>query len=89
MITAELSIDIGAEHIVLVSRSGKVKDYKGQNLQTRLSDLLDQNERAAVYVECCDVFNEEAVQSLLFLSVIIQSFMQVECCVMVWFSRNL
>lgn len=29
LITAETLLDLGAEHVVLVSRSGRVKDYQG------------------------------------------------------------
>ena len=40
LVTAEVLFDIGANHIVLVSRSGKAKNYDGQNLEERLSNLL-------------------------------------------------
>ena len=32
LVTAETLLEVKAEHVVLVSRSGKVKDYEGQNL---------------------------------------------------------
>jgi len=49
----------------LVSRSGKVKDYKGQDLQDRLATFLEPCNGTAVSVECCDASGKVAVQTLL------------------------
>ena len=57
---------MGADHAVLVSQSGRAKDYEGQNLQEGLTRLLDLNDGSLVSVECCDMSDEEAaVESLL------------------------
>mmetsp|Transcript_17585 Transcript_17585/g.25663 ORF Transcript_17585/g.25663 Transcript_17585/m.25663 type:complete len:149 (+) Transcript_17585:224-670(+) len=56
---------MGADHVVLVSRSGQAKDYEGQNLQERLTRLLDLNDGSLVSIECCDMSDEAAVESLL------------------------
>merc|ERR1711966_344029 len=65
LVTAELLCEIGAKHIVLVSRSGKAKRYDGQGLEERLTKLLEFDEGKCVSVECCDMSNEGEVQSLL------------------------
>ena len=65
LITAELLYEMGAEHIVLVSRSGKAKNYEGQDLEIRLSKLLKAGDGICVSIECCDMSNEGEVQSLL------------------------
>merc|ERR1711862_1058884 len=64
LVTAEALFEMGAEHIVLVSRSGKVKNYEGQNLQKKLNNLLEHNENI-VSIQCCDVANENNVSFLL------------------------
>jgi len=65
LVTAELLLDIGAEHIVLVSRSGRAKSYAGQNLEERLTQLLQEGNGTRVSIECCDMSNEGEVISLL------------------------
>ena len=65
LVTAETLVSMDAKHVVLVSRSGRAKDYKGQNLQERLARLLDLDGGGLVSVECCDVSEEAAVESLL------------------------
>jgi NADP-dependent 3-hydroxy acid dehydrogenase YdfG len=62
LVTAELLHELGAEHIVLVSRSGKAKNYPGQHLEERMARLLDGE---GVSIECCDMSSEDEVQSLL------------------------
>ena len=64
MITAETLLEMKAEHVVLVSRSGKVKDYEGQNLQHKLDNLLEKN-NATVSIQCCDMSNVSDVSSML------------------------
>ena len=51
LVTAELLFNIGAKHIVLVSRSGKAKYYDGQHLEERLSNLLQLGNGSCVSVE--------------------------------------
>ena len=65
LVTAETLVDMGADHVVLVSRSGRAKDYEGQNLQDRLTGLLDLNDGGLVSVECCDMSDEAVVACLL------------------------
>ena len=57
--------EIGAKHIVLVSRSGKAKNYAGQDLEERVAKLLELDDGKCVSIECCDMSNEGEVQSLL------------------------
>ena len=64
-VTAELLNEIGAKHIVLVSRNGKAKDYAGQNLGHRLSHLFDVRDGTHLSVECCDVSKKGEVKSLI------------------------
>ena len=64
LVTAELLFDIGAKHIVLVSRSGKAKNYDGQHLEDRLAKLLQLGNGACVSIECCDMSVEVEVKSL-------------------------
>ncbi|KAL7542765.1 hypothetical protein ACHAXR_013097 [Thalassiosira sp. AJA248-18] len=64
LVTAELLVDMGATHVVLVSRSGKVK-HAGQGLEERLSRLQQLHDGEVVSVECCDMSEEETVKSLL------------------------
>ncbi|KAL9188495.1 LOW QUALITY PROTEIN: hypothetical protein ACHAXT_006873 [Thalassiosira profunda] len=65
LVTAELLLEMGAKHIVLVSRSGKAKSYDGQHLEERLSNLLELDGGDRVSIEKCDVSNEAAVHALL------------------------
>ena len=65
LVTAELLFNIGATHIVLVSRSGKAKNYDGQNLEERLSNLLQLGNGSCVSIECCNMSNESELTSLL------------------------
>ena len=55
LVTAELLFDIGAKHIVLVSRSEEAKNYDGQHLEKRLANLLQLGNGAFVSIECCDI----------------------------------
>jgi epothilone polyketide synthase D len=65
IMTAELLHEMGANHIVLVSRSGKAKKYAGQKLGERLENLLKLDAGKSVSIEKCDTSNENEVQSLL------------------------
>merc|ERR1712161_180032 len=65
LVTAETLVELGATHVVLISRSGKVKNYEGQDLQKRLNRLLEVRDGTAVSVECCDVCDEDAVCTFL------------------------
>ena len=62
IVTAELLSELGAKHIILCSRSGKAKNYAGQNLEERVAKLL---EGKCVSIEKCDTSSEIEVQSLL------------------------
>ena len=65
LVTAELLMNLEAKHIVLVSRSGKAKNYEGQHLEERVEMLLQQGHGACVSIECCDMSNKGEVKSLL------------------------
>merc|ERR1711957_283389 len=65
LVTAETLVELGATHVVLISRSGKVKNYEGQDLQKRLNRLLEVRDGTAVSVECCDMCDEDAVCTFL------------------------
>jgi hypothetical protein len=62
IVTAELLSELGAKHIILCSRSGKAKNYAGQNLEDRVAKLL---KGKFVSIEKCDMSSETEVQSLL------------------------
>ena len=64
LVTAETLFEVKAEHVVLVSRSGKVKDYEGQNLQDKLDKLIEKRD-VSVSIKCCDMSNENNVSSML------------------------
>ena len=65
LVTAELLSDLGAKHVVLVSRSGKAKNYSGQQLEEKLKHLRQLDDGNRVSVERCDMSNEEEVKVLL------------------------
>ena len=65
LVAAEVLLEMGADHVVLVSRSGKVPDYANQDLQSRLSRLMQLRDGTAVSIERCDVSDESVVATLL------------------------
>ncbi|KAL7554746.1 hypothetical protein ACHAWF_018278 [Thalassiosira exigua] len=65
LVAAEILLGLGARHVVLVSRSGKVPNYEGQDLQSRLDQLTMIRDGTAVSIERCDMSNEDEVRSLL------------------------
>ena len=65
LVTAETLVELGATHVVLTSRSGKVKSYEGHDLQKRLNRLLKVRDGIVVSIECCDMCDEDAVCSFL------------------------
>jgi len=62
LVTAEAFAELGAECVVLVSRSGTIK-HDGQGLEARLSKL--QATATRVVIERADVSEEASVESLL------------------------
>ena len=73
---------MGADHAVLVSQSGRAKDYEGQNLQEGLMRLLDLNDGSLVSVECCDMSDEAAVESLLEVTMVTATTMAIATAAM-------
>ena len=65
LVTAELLSDFRAKHVVLVSRTGKVNNYSGQQLAKRLEQLCQIEDGNLVSIEKCDVSSEEEVKLLL------------------------
>lgn len=63
LVTAQELADLGARHLVLVSRSGVVK-YDGQGLGQRL-EALQQLPGVNVVLEACDVSEEDQVMAML------------------------
>ena len=63
--TAETLVELGATHVVLTSRSGKVKIYEGQDLQKRLNISLKVRGGIVVSIEYCDICDEYAICSFL------------------------
>ena len=63
LVTEEMLIGLGYTHVVLTSRSGKVKSYERQDLQKRLNRLLKLRDGIIVSIECCDMRNEDTVCS--------------------------
>eukprot|EP00584_Thalassiosira_punctigera_P001363 CAMPEP_0172527556 /NCGR_PEP_ID=MMETSP1067-20121228/2201_1 /TAXON_ID=265564 ORGANISM="Thalassiosira punctigera, Strain Tpunct2005C2" /NCGR_SAMPLE_ID=MMETSP1067 /ASSEMBLY_ACC=CAM_ASM_000444 /LENGTH=3313 /DNA_ID=CAMNT_0013311309 /DNA_START=123 /DNA_END=10064 /DNA_ORIENTATION=- len=64
LVTAEALVEMGANHVVLASRSGAVK-HSSQGLEDRLEKLLGHDNGERVSIECCDMSKEDQVQSLL------------------------
>jgi acyl transferase domain-containing protein/NADPH:quinone reductase-like Zn-dependent oxidoreductase/acyl carrier protein len=64
LLTAKTLVDLGASHIFLVSRSGRVA-YADQGLEEDLLWLLEGQRTTAVHVLQCDVSEEAAVVSML------------------------
>ena len=50
LVTAEALLELGADHVILVSRSGKVKDYDGQMLEQRLDRLKKFRKLCPIYI---------------------------------------
>ena len=62
--TAKLLVRLGAKHLFLVSRSGKVP-YEGQGLEEDLAWLQSAESGADVHIVRCDVSDESSVVSML------------------------
>ena len=62
--TAKLLVRLGAKHLFLVSRSGKVP-YEGQGLEEDLAWLQSAESGADVHIVRCDVSDESSVVSTL------------------------
>ena len=62
--TAKLLVRLGAKHLFLVSRSGKVP-YEGQGLEEDLAWLQSAESGADVHIMRCDVSDESSVVSML------------------------
>ena len=58
-------MELGTAHIVLTSRSSKVKIYEVQELQKRLIRLLEVRDGTAISVKCCDICDNDEVCSFL------------------------
>ena len=61
MVTVETLVELGTTYIALTSRSGKVKSYEVQDLQKRLNRLLKVYDGTTVSVNCCDIYDEDAL----------------------------
>ena len=62
LVKAETIVDMGADHVVLVSRSGQVKDYEEQKCNESLMKLLELNNSSLVSVECYDMSDDASME---------------------------